>query len=308
MVFQSKENEMFEDRPTIMNDIEFYKLQNDPFKMNGSVIDFSMMEEDIPYFPHHKHIYRTDEFGEIVKGLGHVGKEYPLTTHRDFFSQQHDMMQSKFSSNELDNLVCKYKISRDGAWALQDITFPNVKHTIDNGKHKTELALRHASWHSVDASASNNSVFGIMDFFCTNMSMNGEYDIIKKKNTKNFDMTRFINEIEQSVDKFYATSEKYQTWATRDITFQNAQKVIEFLPVPKGKKDKLLTTYIMEANERGNNMWALYSTFTNYSSHHKGNGFSFNKSKHDHVAQSMLKREFEVANWIHTEEFVKLAA
>ena len=252
---------MFEDRPTIMNDIALEKFNNDLFKMKGSAVDFSMKEEDIPHFPHHKHIYRTDEFGEKKKGLGHVGKDYPLTTHRDFFSQQHDMMQSKFSANELDNLVCNYKISRDGAWALQDIIFPNV-----------------------------------------------EYDVVKKKNTKHFDMRKFIDEIEKSVEEFYATVEKYQTWATRDITFQNVQKVIEFLPVSKGKKDKLLTTYVLEADVRGNNMWALYSTFTNYSSHHKGNGFSFKESKHDHVAQSMLKREFEVADWIHTEEFVKLAA
>jgi hypothetical protein len=299
---------MFEGRPTIVYDIALEKFNNDLFKMKGSAVDFSMKEEDIPHFPHHKHIYRTDEFGEIEKGLGHVGKDYPLTTHRDFFSQQHDMMQSKFSANELDNLVCKYKISRDGAWALQDITFPNVKFPIESRKQKTEIGLRNVSWHSVDSSASNNALFGAIDFFCTNGMVNGEYDVVRKKNTKNFDMKKFIDEIEKSVEEFYATVEKYQTWATRDITFQNVQKVIEFLPVSKGKKDKLLTTYVLEADVRGNNMWALYSTFTNYSSHHKGNGFSFKESKHDHVAQSMLKREFEVADWIHTEEFVKLAA
>ena len=299
---------MFEDRPTIMNDITLEKFNNDLFKMKGSAVDFPMKEEDIEHFPHHKFIYRTDEFGEIVKGLGHVGKEYPLTTHRDFFSQQHDMMQSKFSANELDNLLCKYKISRDGAWALQDITFPNVKFPIESRKQKTEIGLRNVSWHSVDGSASNNALFGAIDFFCTNGMITGEYDVVRKKNTKHFDMKNFINEIEKSVAEFYTTVEKYQTWANRDITFQDAQNVIEFLPVPKGKKDKLLTTYKQEVNDRGDNLWALYSTFTNYSSHHKDNDFGFNKSKHDHVAQSMLKREFEVANWIHTEEFVRLAA
>ena len=297
---------MLEYRPTIMADITIEKNNNDLFKMKGSAVDFPMKEEDIEHFPHHKFIYRTDEFGEIVKGLGYVGKEYPLTTHRDFFSQQHDMMQSKFSSNELDNLLCNYRISRDGAWALQDITFPNVKQTINNGKHKTELALRHASWHSVDASASNNSVFGIMDFFCTNMSMNGEYDIIKKKNTKHFNMERFINEIEQSVDEFYATSEKYNAWANKNISLEDAKRVIESLPVTDKKKKALVNIYDKEAIQRDSTVWALYSAFTNYSSHI--DNYSLNNTKHDHEAQSMLKREFEVANWIHTEEFVKLAA
>ena len=299
---------MFEDRSTIMNDITFEKNNNDPFKMKGSAVDFPMKEEDIEHFPHHKFIYRTDEFGEIVKGLGYVGKEYPLTTHRDFFSQQHDMIINKFPAEHLEDVKTNYRVSRDGAWALQDIIFPNVKFPIENRKQKTEIGLRNVSWHSVDGSASNNALFGAIDFFCTNGMITGEYDVVRKKNTKHFNMRNFLNEIEKSVEEFYTTVEKYQTWANRNITFQNAENVIEFLPVSKEKKARLITTYVLEAAVRGDNMWALYSTFTIYSSHHKDNGFSFKKSKHDHVAQSMLKREFEVANWIHTEEFVKLAA
>jgi hypothetical protein len=292
-----------------MADITIEKNNNDLFKMKGSAVDFPMKEEDIEHFPHHKFIYQTDEFGEIVKGLGHVGKEYPLTTHRDFFSQQHDMMQSKFSANELDNLLCKYKISRDGAWALQDITFPNVKFPIESRKQKTEIGLRNVSWHSVDGSATFLSLFGAIDFFCTNGMITGEYDVVRKKNTKNFDMKKFINDIEKSVEEFYTTVEKYQTWANRDITFQDAKTVVKNLPVANRKKENLLKAYEQEATERGDNLWALYSAFTYYSSHaDKESGFNIRSTVHDHEAQTMLKREFEVAGWVENEEFVRLAA
>ena len=280
---------------------------NDIFQIKGSVVDFAMKEEKLPHFWDRKGIYRVDEEGEIMQGLGIVGHNYPLNTHMDFFSAQHDMLQRKFPTAHLEDVKTRYRTSRDGAWALQDITFPNVKHLIDNGKHKTELALRNASWHSVDGSASNNAVFGTMDFFCTNQDMSGEYSLIRKKNTKNFDMRKFIDEIEKSVEEFYLTVRKYQAWANRGITSQEAKTVLESLPVAARSREKLLNIYEQEATQRGDTLWALYSAFTNYSSH-TDNGFAIRQTVHDHEAQTMLKREFEVSGWVENEEFIRLAA
>ena len=282
-------------------------MNNDIFKIKGSVVDFPMREENLPFFWDKKVIYRVNEEEDIIKGLGIVGHNYPLNTHVDFFSAQHEMLQRKFPAAHLENVSTKYQISRDGAWALQDIRFPNVKHLIDNGKHTTELALRNASWHSVDGSASNNAVFGTMDFFCTNLDMNGEYSVIRKKNTKNFDMRKFIDEIEKSVEEFYLTGRKYQAWANRDISIDNAKCVIESLPVADRSKGKLIDLYKQEATDRGDTVWALYSAFTNYSSH-TNNGFGIRQTKHDHEAKTMLDRQFEVASWVQNEEFVRLAA
>ena len=280
---------------------------NDIFQIKGSVVDFDMKEEKLPHFWDKKVIYRVNEEEDIIKGLGIVGHNYPLNTHVDFFSAQHEMLQRKFPAAHLENVSTKYQISRDGAWALQDIKFPNVKHLIDNGKHTTELALRNASWHSVDGSASNNAVFGTMDFFCTNLDMSGEYSLIRKKNTKNFDMRKFIDEIEKSVEEFYLTGRKYQAWANRDISIDNAKCVIESLPVADRSKGKLIDLYKQEATDRGDTVWALYSAFTNYSSH-TNNGFGIRQTKHDHEAKTMLDRQFEVASWVQNEEFVRLAA
>ena len=286
-----------------------FNMNNDIFKIKGSVVDFPMREENLPFFWDKKVIYRVNEEEDIIKGLGIVGHNYPLNTHVDFFSAQHDMLQRKFPAAHLENVSTKYRTSRDGAWALQDIRFPNVKHLIDNGKHTTELALRFASWHSVDGSVRNNAVFGTMDFFCTNLDMSGEYSLIQKKNTKNFDMKEFIDEIEKSVEDFYLTGRKYQAWANRDISIDNAKCVIESLPlaVSDRKKKGLLDLYKQEAIDRGHTVWALYSAFTNYSSH-TNNGFGVKLTRNDHEAKTMIDRQFEVAKWVATEEFVRLAA
>jgi hypothetical protein len=280
---------------------------NDIFQIKGSVVDFDMKEEKLPHFWDKKGIYKVNEEGEITQGLGIVGHSYPLNTHRDFFSAQHDMLWRKFPAAHLEDIKTRYRTSKDGAWALQDITFPNVKHLIDNGKHKTEIALRNISWHSVDGSASNNAIFGGIDFFCTNGMITGEFDTVRKKNTKNFDMRKFIDEIEKSVEEFYVSIRKYQAWANRDISFDNAKCVLESLPVATRSREKLLNIYQQEATQRGDTLWALYSAFTNYSSH-TDNGFAIRQTVHDHEAQTMLKREFEVASWVQNEEFIRLAA
>ena len=137
--------------------------------------------------------------------------------------------------------------------------------------------------------------------------MSGEYSLIRKKNTKNFDMRKFIDEIEKSVEEFYLTGRKYQAWANRDISIDNAKCVIESLPVADRSKVKLIDLYKQEATDRGDTVWALYSAFTNYSSH-TNNGFGIRQTKHDHEAKTMLDRQFEVASWVQNEEFVRLAA
>lgn len=286
-----------------MTIINFDNNKTIDFGLEGSIVDFNMFEKTIEYFSDKKGIYREDP----LVGLGIVGKDYPLHSHTDFFRPQQDMIRRKFPAAHLEDIQTTYKVARNGAWALQNITFPNVKHLIDTGKHTTNLALRNVSWHSVDSSTSNNAVFGTMDFFCTNMDMSGEYSLVRKKNTKNFSMSKFILELEKSVEEFYITARKYQAWANRSIDTLASSIVIDALPIADRNKDKLKILYQSEASIRGHNLWALYSTMTNYSNH-TNNGFNIRRTSSDHVAQTMLKREFEVSSWIKNEEFVRLAA
>ena len=278
-----------------------------PFELEGSVVDIPVMEKPLPLFPDKKGIYKTVD-GEPVVGLGIVGKDYPLTTHVDFFKQQHDMLQRKLPTGHLDRLQIKYKVAKKGAFALQDIIFPSIAIPIETNKHRTTISLRYVSWHGVDGQTSNNGVFGAIDFFCENGSISGEFDTVRRKNTKNFELSAFIDEVEQSVDVFYERAKLYQAWAAKSIHMHQALACIEKLPgITKAKATKLYDLYINETLVRGHNVWTLYSAMTNYSSH-VDNGFALRRTRSDHAARSMLSREFEVVKWISSPSFEKLAA
>jgi len=292
---------------------------SDPFTLTGSEVDIPMTWGNIDMFPDKKAIYALDAEGNKTRGLGIVGHEYPFknagneeilagerfTPHVTFFKKQQDMLQKMLPAGHLDRLEVTYKTARHGAWALQETVFPSIRVPITTYKHKTEMGLRHITWHGVDGLTSNNGLFGGIDFFCSNGTITGEYDRVRRKNTKRFDMNAFVEEIEQSLEVFYERAKMYQAWASRTISEHQAQELFGAMFGVR-KAPKMLEIYHSEAAIRGNTLWTVYSTFTNYASHE--DTFALNDTGGDHKAQSMLKREFEVSALIEHDAFTKLAA
>jgi hypothetical protein len=65
--------------------------------------------------------------------------------------------------------------------------------------------------------------------------------------------------------------------------------------------------YQHEITNRGKNVFALYSAFTNYSSYaDEHNGFKLKEMGNDTESLSMWAREQEVSKWISSNEFKKL--
>ena len=65
--------------------------------------------------------------------------------------------------------------------------------------------------------------------------------------------------------------------------------------------------YQNERQTRGDNVFALYSAFTNYSSYaDERNGFALRNTGLDTRATSMWAREQEVAKWIDSPKFKEL--
>ena len=60
--------------------------------------------------------------------------------------------------------------------------------------------------------------FGAIDFFCTNGMIRGEHDKVRRKNTSNFSMDRFITDLQRSKQDFYAQSRRLQEWADTKLT------------------------------------------------------------------------------------------
>ena len=90
---------------------------------------------------------------------------------------------------------------------------PNVLRKIVTDKHTTTIAPRLIALHGIDGSCSNQVYYGAIDFFCTNGMITGDYDQIKRKNTTNFDLERFIGELENTMSDFDSNADTYQQWA-----------------------------------------------------------------------------------------------
>jgi hypothetical protein len=73
--------------------------------------------------------------------------------------------------------------------------------------------------------------------------------------------------------------------------------------------EKMFGLYNQEASVRGQNVWALYSAFTNYASYaDERNGFNLRNTGKDTGAVSMFQRESKVSQWIESKPFKELIA
>jgi hypothetical protein len=71
----------------------------------------------------------------------------------------------------------------------------------------------------------------------------------------------------------------------------------------------MFTLYNQEAGVRGENVWALYSAFTNYATYaDERNGFNLRNTGKDTSAVSMFNREHQVSQWIESKPFKELIA
>jgi len=247
--------------------------------------------------------------GNTGEYLGIVGHKFNCASHGDFFTQAHNTVSNTLGEEYCDSMNIKYKTARNNAWALMEMTMPNVLRKITTDKHSTTIAPRLIALHGIDGSCSNMVFFGAIDFFCTNGMVTGDYDKIKKKNTANFSLDLFIRELETSVNDFYATADKFQGWAETSLMTVDVKALLESIVKSDNKAKKMYSLYNQEASIRGRNVWSLYSAFTNYATYaDERNGFNLRNTGNDTAAESMWSREQEVAKWIDSPQFQEVAA
>lgn len=240
--------------------------------------------------------------------IGVVGKDFNCADHTSFFNGVQEAVLENLTPEETADAKVTWKDARNNAWALMDLTLPNVTAEIVTSKQSTTIAQRIIALHGVDGSCSNQVFFGAIDFFCTNGMIRGEHDKVRRRNTSNFSMDRFIRDLRESSQSFYAQSERLQQWARTDISTVDVKSLLEKLMSDR-KAEKMYSLYNQEVSTRGRNVFALYSAFTNYASYaDERNGFNMRNTGNDTEAVSMFNREHEVSKWIETKQFKELVA
>tara|TARA_R110002012_G_scaffold8559_1_gene39443 strand:+ start:337 stop:1185 length:849 start_codon:yes stop_codon:yes gene_type:complete len=241
--------------------------------------------------------------------IGVVGDTFNCASHTAFFEGVHDTITENLGDAECEGMNMKWRVARQNAWAMLDMTLPNVTARIDTDKHSTTIAQRIIALHGIDGSCSNQTFFGAIDFFCTNGQIRGEHDKVRRKNSANFSMDRFIRDLRESSQSFYAQSERLQSWANKSLFVGDVKSMLETLLKSDRTAEKMLNLYNQEAGVRGQNVWALYSAFTNYATYADDrNGFTLRNTGKDTNAVSMFQRESKVAQWIESKPFKELIA
>lgn len=241
--------------------------------------------------------------------LGIVGHTFRCASHPDFYDGVNECITEHLSPAELEGTDVRWKVARGGAWAMMDMTLPNVTSKIATDKHETTVAQRIIALHGIDGSCSNQVFFGAIDFFCTNGMVRGEHDKVRRKNSSGFTLSSFIRQLEASTQSFYQQSKQLQHWAKTRTTPYDVKAMLDSLMSNERQAEKMFNLYNHEATVRGHNKWALYSAMTNYASYaDERNGFTMRKTSLDNEAITMFKREQDVAGWVSSKQFNELVA
>ena len=238
---------------------------------------------------------------------GVVGDGYKVTQMRDFTDATEAMLMDALPNDKFKDMEINDTMSHGSAVRCRKYTFPAFSKPIETRKHQTEVALTVALVQSYDGSTSNGFVTGLLDFFCTNGMISGDYTKGNKRHTSGFNLTNFILDMDKVVKDFYNDIQRYQIWAATDISVVHAEGAIESLPgmsdrLAKGIKDQYLT----EVRTRGSNVWALASALTYYSSHNSEEFPIKGSAANDNVARALLDRSRKVNTWLRSSVFQNL--
>ena len=277
----------------------------------------SKIIEDVPFdlsFDVHFEPTKFDEKKYVINNntgdyLGVVGQGFKCASHREFFNGVQDTMTETLSDDELKGANIIWKRARQDAWALMDVQLPNTVAKVVTDRHETNISQRIIALHGIDGSCSNQAFFGAIDFFCTNGMIRGEHDKVRRKNTSNFTMDRFISDLRNSRQDFYKQTEQLQRWAETSLVTVDVKALLEKIMKSDRISEKMFTLYNQEVSVRGRNMFALYSAFTNYATYaDERNGFSLRNTGNDTQAVTMFNRENQVSQWVSNPAFQQLVA
>jgi len=245
--------------------------------------------------------------GDTDEYIGIVGDGFRCENHGDFFRKVAATMTEHLQPHETEGAVVTWKDAYNNGMGIMDVRLPNVSAKIRTTRHETDVQQRIIALHGVNGTCSNVAIFGAIDFFCLNGMIIGEHDKVKRKNTSGFDIDAFIRKLGASKDNFYARTEQLQRWAESPLVHVDVKALLESIMKNNGQAEKMFALYREEAVTRGQNLWSLYSAFTNYATYaDERNGFKLRETGNDTEAKTMLGREFDVTKWINTTQFRSL--
>lgn len=274
-----------------------------PFEFIPENIDFEVGYETTK-MPDKKYVVNknTDEYIAIV------GKGFNCVPHSEFFNKVINATTDNMSPHDMEGAEITWKDAHNNGWAMMDMRLPNVVKKIQTDKKEFSLMKRIIALHGVDGTCSNTAIFGAIDFFCLNGQIRGNHDRVMRKNTAGLCMEKFASDLQKSQQDFNEHAKQMQRWANSSLMQVNVKDLLKDI-VKDANAEKMYSLYRSEVTNRGDNLFALYSAFTNYATYaDEQNGFKLRETGKDTQSVNMFKREISVAKWIETPQFRQLEA
>jgi Domain of unknown function (DUF932) len=253
----------------------------------------------------HKAIIRLTPSGDAAYALGVVGNNYRLVHNRELFNHVEATMCKQIPAQQLHDVEVRDRVSGFGRTCYRDYVFPRIKCNIGKSA-KSDIGFRIIVVNGYGGSALRVHA-GAIEFYCSNGMIRGEYQSTYRKHTAGLVVSGIDHAITSSLESFAADQAKWRKWAATPVRHSDAMQLFKDIAQSVKLQEGLTEQYMVESDERGPNLWAVYSAMTYYSSHNTG-PFAFRASveKQDTVATTMLQRELRVSQWTNTDAWHKL--
>jgi hypothetical protein len=255
-----------------------------------------------------KMLLRTDRKDNSSSYLSIVNSKYRVVLNEEILRPLQEQMVEYFDQSVLEEIKIKDTVTKNGAICYSEYIFPRLTNTIEtNTGHKTEIGLRYIMKNTFDGSGSIVLYGGAIDFFCTNGLIRGEYDVTRRRHTKNFSVAGFKSAFENSMERFTELVSMYQEYA--DIKIKSVKAVEDVFNAlartdPNAEKkregglsDKLFSQYAAESTVRGHNLFSVASALTHYASHNDER-FPLTKAGDN---GTLFKRQERVTKWLDSK-------
>lgn len=209
----------------------------------------------------HKAVVRTDT-NEFV---GVVSSSYKLMTNQEYFGTIEEAVRRAVPEELLDGAVVRDRST--GMWSQREYVLPAYAQALRNSQHETKMGLRIIASNSYDGSSSARLMVGLIDFYCTNgMIIGKNIEKSARRHTARLAPDLFVSPLIRSIETTNSMIEEYQQMLDTRLQYDAA---VEFFEKNfSGKRSaQMMERLGVEIEDRGNNVFALMSTLTYYSSH-----------------------------------------
>ena len=268
----------------------FVEMGTDSNNFNGSYYEEQEYERMI-----HSHKAVIDDEGNIISI---VGKGYNIVQNADIIPDyERAIYRSELNTAGMERNIQQ---SHGGARTVVTYTFPEHRIQI---KENDDMDLKISVLNSYDGSWKFMSLVGALRLACLNGQVIGDFfSSFYGKHTMNLDTEVAVDRLETSLDVYLQNAEYWKQYPKISVTDLQAQNVfLNLAGTSKVLNGVLEEIHLKYVEEMGGNLWALFNTLTDWSSHSK-----FKNIRNQ--AATVITREQKIRKVLPMLEDIRVAA